>query len=116
MNIHYRNNRTSRLCTDLIYARKKLNRYSEDLLSLINFIENATDLNDVAVMQKYHLHPLKGKNKGKFSLDIAGRSIGWRLVIIPLDEQGNCWDTSDVNIIYKSTTAIIAWEVTNHYE
>lgn len=116
MNIHYRNKKIERLCTDLPYAKKEINRYSEKLHSLINFIENAINLNDVAMMQIYHLHPLEGKEKGMFALDIAGRSVGWRLVIIPLDDQGNRWETRDANVIYKSTTAMIAWEVTNHYE
>jgi len=76
---------------------------------------NAYNLNDVAVIPTYHLHPLEGKRKGQFALDL-GRRLGGRLIIIPLDDEGNRWDTNDINIIYKSTYAILVWEVTNHYE
>lgn len=69
-----------------------------------------------AVMRIYHLHPLERKRKGQFALDL-GRRLGWRLIVIPLDDEGNRWNTTDdVNIIYKSTSAILVWEVTKHYE
>lgn len=67
-------------------------------------------------MQIYHLHPLQGQRKGQYALDIAGRRAGYRLIIIPLDANGNEWKESDVSIIYTSTEIIIAWEVSNHYE
>ena len=49
-------------------------------------------------------------------MDIAGRRAGYRLVIIPLDADGNEWHENDVNVVYSSTEVIIAWEVSNHYE
>lgn len=116
MKIVYKNKKVERMCKDLSYAKREINQYSIKLHSLINLIENAANLNDVARMGIYYLHPLEGKEKGKFALDIAGRKAGWRLIIIPLNENEDKWDTTDVNIIYRSTTAIIAWEVTNHYE
>ena len=53
---------------------------------------------------------------GRHALDIAGRRAGYRLVIVPLDEEGNEWAEWDINIVYRATRVIIAWEVTNHYE
>lgn len=67
-------------------------------------------------MQIYHLHPLYGKREGQYALDIAGRKSGYRLVIIPLDANGDKWIEKDVNIIYKATEVMIAWEVSKHYE
>ncbi len=49
-------------------------------------------------------------------MDVAGRKAGYRLVIIPLDADGNEWKEKDVNIVYKATEVISAWEVSNHYE
>ena len=89
---------------------------AERLLALINFIENAENLKDVDSMRIYHLHPLHGKREGQYGLDIAGRDRGYRLIIIPLDSEGNEWIEKDVNIVYKATEVIIAWEVSNHYE
>ena len=53
---------------------------------------------------------------GLYALDVAGRRSGYRLSIIPLDETGNTWTETDINIVYRSTEIIIAWEVSNHYE
>lgn len=78
-------------------------------------MENAKNLMDVKNMPMYHLHPLGGDRKGQFAIDL-GRKLGWRLVIIPKDSDGNEWSTTDVNIIYKLTDVVIIWEVTNHYE
>lgn len=89
---------------------------AEKLHGLINLIESATNLKDIADMQIYHLHPLQGKREGKFALDIGGRKSGYRLIIVPLDAAGNEYTDKDVNIIYKATELIIAWEVSNHYE
>lgn len=84
--------------------------------SLINILENADNLRDIFKMSIYYLHPLQGKRKGQYALDIAGRRAGYRLIIIPLDSDGNPWKEKDVNIVYKSTQVILAWEVTNHYD
>jgi proteic killer suppression protein len=89
---------------------------AEGLHSLINLIENADNLKDILEMKQYHMHPLQGKRGNQYALDIAGRRSGYRLIIVPLDDNGNEWKEKDINIVYKSTKVIIAWEVTNHYE
>lgn len=50
------------------------------------------------------------------ALDVAGRRSGYLLVIIPLVADGKEWKEKDINVIYKATEIIIAWEVSNHYE
>ena len=50
------------------------------------------------------------------ALDVAGRRSGYLLVIIPLDADRKEWKEKDINVIYKATVIIIAWEVSNHYE
>ncbi|MBR5290943.1 MAG: hypothetical protein IKU28_08150 [Erysipelotrichaceae bacterium] len=98
-------------------AKKELSEeIAEGLHSLINILENADNLRDIFKMSIYYLHPLQGKRKGQYALDIAGRRAGYRLIIIPLDPDGNPWKEKDVNIVYKSTQVILAWEVTNHYD
>ena len=42
-------------------------------------------------MKQYHLHPLLGNREGQYALDIAGRASSYRLIIIPLDENGHEW-------------------------
>lgn len=115
--IQYHDNTVKKLCTDLKKAKKDLPAIvAEKLHALINLIESSECLQDIAEMQIYHLHPLHGKREGQYALDIAGRRTGYRLVIIPLNADGNEWKEKDVAVVYKSTEVIIAWEVSNHYE
>lgn len=98
-------------------AKKDLpGNVAEKLHALINLMESSANLQDIAEMQIYHLHPLQGKRENQYALDIAGRRSGYRLIIIPLDADGNKWKEKDINIIYKCTEVVIAWEVSNHYE
>lgn len=116
MRIEYNNKKLQRLCTDYRYAKKQISyAVSERLHSLINYINSAKNLSDVAVIPTYHLHPLKGKRQGQFALDL-GRKLGWRLIIVPLDEKGAEWKTKDTSVIYNSTSVILILEVSNHYE
>lgn len=89
---------------------------AEKLHALMNLLESADNLQDIAEMQIYHLHPLQGNREGQYALDIAGRRAGYRLVIIPLNADGNKCKQNDINVVYKSTEVIIVWEVSNHYE
>lgn len=90
--IQYHDKTVKKLCTDLKKAKKDLPAVTaEKLHALINLIESADNLQDLAEMQIYHLHPLQGKRRGQYALDIAGRKEGYRLVIIPLNADGNEW-------------------------
>ena len=115
--IQYKDKKVEKLCTDLKKAKKDLPaNVAEKLHALINLIESADNLKDIDELQIYHLHSLQGKREGQYALDVAGRRAGYRLVIIPLDADGNEWKEKDVNVVYKATEVIIAWEVSNHYE
>lgn len=70
---------------------------------------------DIKNVPIYRLHPLKGDRKGQFAIDI-GRKLGWRLIIIPEDDEGNEWDITDINMVYELTNIILVWEVSKHYE
>lgn len=115
--IKYKDKKVEKLCTDLKKAKKDLlANVAEKLHALINLIESADNLKDIDELQIYHLHPLYGQREGQYALDVAGRKAGYHLVIIPLDPDGNEWVEKDVNVVYKATEVIIAWEVSNHYE
>ena len=115
--IQYKDKKVKQICTDLKKAKKELPaNVAEKLHALVNLIESADNLKDIDELQIYHLHPLHGKREYQYALDVAGRRSGYRLIIIPLDSEGNAWKEKDVNVVYKSTEIIIAWEVSNHYE
>lgn len=89
---------------------------AEKLHALINLLESAENLQDIANLQIYHLHPLYGDREGQYALDAGGRKSGYRLIVIPLDTDGNEWKEKDISIVYGATEALVAWEVSNHYE
>lgn len=97
-------------------ARKELNvLVAEKLHSLINLLESVESLEDIHKMHIYNLHPLHGDREGQYALDL-GRRLGFRLIIIPLNQEGKEWEERDINVIYKSTKIVLVWEVSNHYE
>lgn len=115
--LRYHDKKVEKLCKNLKKAKKDLPTVvAEKLHALINLLESAENLQDIAEMQIYHLHALRGIRVGQYALDIAGRRAGYRLIIIPLDPDGNRWKEEDLNTVYRSTELIIAWEVSNHYE
>jgi len=64
--IRYHNKATEKLCTDLKKARKELNNMTAvKLHALINLLESAETLQDIAALQIYHLHPMAGKPERK---------------------------------------------------
>ena len=41
---------------------------------------------------------------------------GIRLIIIPLDEEGNMSGEQELQKVLKTTNIILVWEVSKHYE
>lgn len=116
MNIQYKNNQIKRVCNNHNKAVKQFNvRVADRLHEVLNFINNADSLNDVAKMPAYRLHPLFGNRAGCFAIDLI-KSTGFRLILIPLDDDDNEYSTNDINIIYHSSSTIILLEVSNHYD
>lgn len=116
MNIQYKNNQIRKICNDHSKAVKQLNsRVADRLHEVLDFIDSAEILLDIANMPAYRLHPLLGDRAGTFAIDLI-KSSGFRLILIPIDENGNVYNTSDVNVIYRSSSTIILLEVSNHYD
>ncbi|MSS64613.1 type II toxin-antitoxin system RelE/ParE family toxin [Velocimicrobium porci] len=116
MEIVFANKKIKKQCEDFKLAQKNFNKeVAEKLYSTINYINNAVSLLDVKNMPTFHLHALKGDRKGTYSIDL-GRRLGYRLIITPLNDEHQEWDTNDEYIIYNSTKIILAMEVSNHYE
>lgn len=117
MKILYNNKSVQKQCECYKEAKKCFNKVvAEKLHSTVNFILNSECLMDVNCMPNYNLHPLKGDKCGQFAIDL-GRKLGYRLLITPLDEEGNHRKTTDnIHEMYKSTSVIIVLEVSNHYE
>ena len=88
---------------------------AEKLFALIRLLERVECLNDIYMLRQYNLHPLHGDRVGQFALDL-GRKLGFRLIVMPLDEDGNMSVEKDVQKVLKTTNIILVWEVSKHYE
>ncbi|HEY5556317.1 hypothetical protein [Acetobacterium sp.] len=116
MKVQYKDNKIRKICNDHSKAVKELGlRVGDRLHEVMDFIENAEILHDVSQIPPYRLHPLYGDRLGTFAIDLI-KSTGFRLILIPIDDEGNPFDTKDINIIYRSSSTIILLEVTKHYD
>lgn len=105
-----------KLCTNYSAAQKSLNiEVAEALHALINFIQSAKNIHDIAAIKRHNFHPLIGNRRGQYALDL-GRKLGWRLIIKPLDGNGRNIDSSDERLYKDSALVILVWEVSKHYE
>ncbi len=116
MKISYKTKKLEKECSNLFIAKKKYGQeVAEKLFRLINFIENSLTLQDIVSLPHFHFHALKGKRTGEYAIDL-GRKLGYRLIIIPLNENDNPFNES---INYSNSIQIVhisVEEVSNHYE
>lgn len=118
MQIKYTSSKVKNVCTSLKEAKKKYSGIvPEKLHATINFIENASNITDIINYIPFHFHHLKGSRKGEYAIDIGGRTSGWRLIIIAIDDAGNACPNDEVYGKNAVNIVIVQLEeVTNHYE
>ena len=118
MIIKYKTGSLKKVCTNLKEAKKKFSgRIPEKLLAAVTYIAAADNLRDVVNYSPFHFHDLQGDRKGKYAIDIGGRTSGVRLVLSPL--HGNGQSCSHDEVFGASAITIVSVyleEVTNHYE
>ena len=117
MEICYETKDAEKKCTDFSYAKKKLPKdVAEKLASHINYIEQAEKFSDIINYPPFNFHKLLGDRKGYYALDV-GRRLGYRIIIEPLDDNGDSLiKENDMKIITNCTKIVLVLEVTNHYD
>lgn len=120
MNIKYDNKTVKKQCSNLKTATKYFgSKIAEKLHSVINFIQSADNLRDISSMPMYHFHPLLGNCRNsarKYAIDIGGRKSGYRLIIVPLDDNEIEVKDNGDGSFYDCTKVLLILEVSNHYE
>ena len=117
MKIKYKNKKVKKQCEDLKTAVKDFdNKTAEKLHATINFIKNAKNLRDIVNMPIYHFHHLEGKRKEQYAMDINGRKSGYRLIVVPLDENENEVRRDGAESIFECTNILLIVEVSKHYD
>lgn len=84
------------------------------LLSIENAISQATCLRDIAMMPQYRFHSLKGDRKHEWSIYVG--NTGYRVTLIPCDDEGDEITDGDIMAQCKSIKVVLVTEVSNHYE
>ena len=117
MKIIYSNSKTEKICNNHKKAVKDLgNEVARKLSDLLNAIESFPTLLDLKRMPQYRLHSLKGNRDNQYSLTIH-RCYKWRLVIYPLDNEGNVLkDKSNESEMLSKAVMVDILEVSEHYE
>ena len=92
---------------------------AEKLLSRIELLRQAPTLKDVVRMPPLHFHKLgdKGRSRwgGYYAIDVKSRKDPWRLVLQPLDNDGNPIRSKSIDEIAPSVRVIGIEEVSKHY-
>ena len=123
MELIYSSEKLKTQCTNIKAARKLFHGdagLSISLLGRINALENAYNLKDIIVQPSFHFHKLtnkKGRNlEGYFAIDVKSRKEQWRIILQPLDDEGNCYDPCNIDQIAAIVKIIEISEVSKHYE
>lgn len=79
-----------------------------------NFILAAESLMDIANYPPFHFERLKGSRKDEWSIRLG--NTGYRVTMIPCDNNGNNITEGDILAQCKTIKIVKVTEVSNHYE
>jgi len=119
MKIIYANEKVKSQCTSLKAAIKLFGgnkALAISLMSRINALEQATVIKDIILMRSFRFHELKGKLKGLFAIDVKTVRDKWRIILEPLDKDGDAFDPCNIDEIAAVVTIVEIREVSPHYE
>ncbi|MDO4404500.1 MAG: hypothetical protein Q4C09_05625 [Atopobiaceae bacterium] len=101
----------------LFYGNDKL---AVSLIARVNALEQADILRDIIVQPQFHFHKLLNKNgkdlEGLFAVDVKTRRDPWRIILRPLDENGEPFVPCNIDEIAGIVEIVRIEEVSKHYE
>lgn len=117
MLIEYSTKKVAKLCTDKKCAIKTLGYdVGIRLRKLVELLDSAINLIDIAEIPMYRLHSLKGNRKNQYSIVIWFKSK-YRLILYPLDDFMNIITNEENEFeLLKKTKIIKILEVSEHYD
>ena len=84
------------------------------LRAVENAIQSAATLQDIVSFPPYRFHSLKGDRKNEWSISLG--NTGYRVTLIPCDEEGKLIVGGDILARCKTIKIVMVTEVSNHYE
>ena len=117
MKIIYSNSKTEKICENSKKAITVLGvEVANKLSNLLNAIEAFPTLLDLKSFPQYRLHPLGYNREYQYSF-VIHKGSKWRLIVYPLDEQGNILkDKSNENEMLSKAVMVEILEVSEHYD
>ncbi|MCR5344614.1 MAG: hypothetical protein K6E46_00980, partial [Lachnospiraceae bacterium] len=68
----------------------------------------------------FHFHKLDNKSgrnlRGYFAIDVKSRRDAWRIILEPLDDNKQPYDTCNIDEIAQVVRTVKILEVSKHYE
>ena len=123
MELVYSDRKTESVCTSEKAALKLLGGNKKLVVALFSKIQSlkaAEVLRDISQMPQLHLHPLldkgRSKLKGYYALDVSGRSEPWRIILQPLDDNHEAFDSTNIDEIAGIVRVVKIEQVSKHYE
>ena len=123
MELVYASKKVEEQCTDPKAAKKLFAGDGKLVVSLrarINALKQAVVLKDIVVQRQFHFHKLLNKNgkdlEGLFAIDVKTRRDPWRIILRPLDEDGERFDPCNIDEIAGIVEIVRIEEVSRHYE
>jgi len=117
--IIYSNAKVEQQCTSLKAATKLFGgdkTMASSLMSRINAIERAIIIKDIIAVPSFRFHKLKGNLKQYFAIDVKTIRDKWRVILRPLDENEQVYDSCNIDEIASVVTIVEIKEVSAHYE
>lgn len=117
MKIIYSNKKTEKLCSSFDKAVKTLNKdVATKLSDLLNAIEAFPTLLDLVGLPQYRLHALGHNREYQYSF-VIHKGYKWRLIVYPLDENGNILkEKSNEKEMLSKAVMVEVLEVSEHYD
>ncbi|MCR5511144.1 MAG: hypothetical protein K6F54_09370 [Lachnospiraceae bacterium] len=123
MEIKYADDKLQEQCTSLKAAQKLFGgdkAHAVSLLARVNALQSAETIKDISVQPQFRFHKLENKGRkaleGYFAIDVRNRTSPWRLIIQPLDDNGEPFVPCNIDEVADSVRIVGIVEVSRHYE
>lgn len=123
MEVIFSSKKVEKQCTNLAAAKKLMggdDAVARGLLAKINMFKQAVTIKDIIVQKQLHFHKLNNTGRrnleGYFSIDIKGRRCPWRLIVQPLNDEGEPFIPCNIDEIADIVRVVGIEEASKHYE
>ena len=123
MELEFSSEKVKLQCMDIKAAGKLFGGNKALVISLmarINALKNAETIKDIIIMPTFRFHKLDNKNgrdlKGCFAIDVKTRKEPWRIILQPLTDEKEIFQSTNIDEIAYKVRIVEIMEVSKHYE